>query len=97
MKRLHKFFKSFVFIVIWLILSSYLMSYWYTFHWEFIYLNMRTLFDKEFWLVLERNLFGLDIGYWLEELVKFSSYEIPKESFKYLPIYFFLKSTWIKK
>ena len=55
------------------------------------------LFDKEFWFVLEKNLFGLDIGYWLEESLRFLSYEIPKESFKYLPIYFILKCIWIKK
>ena len=30
------------------------------------------------------------------ELLKFLSYEIPKESFKYFPIYFVLKSIWIK-
>ena len=39
---------------------------------------------------------GFDIGYWLEEALKFLSYEIPKESFKYFPIYFVLKSIWIK-
>jgi len=96
MQKLIKFFKSFLFISIWLILSSYLLRFWNTFHWEFIYLNIRTIFDKDFWFILERNLFGLDIGYWLEELLKFLSYEIPKESFKYLPIYYFLKSIWIK-
>ena len=43
------------------------------------------------------NLYEIDIGYWLEESLKFISYEIPKESFKYLPIYYFLKWIWIKK
>ena len=51
---------------------------------------------KEFWFVVEKILLGFDIGYWLEEALKFLSYEIPKESFKYLPIYFVLKSIWIK-
>ncbi len=96
MKKIYKFLKSFLFISFWLILSSYLISYWNTFHWEYIYLNLRIIFDREFWFELENILFGFDLGYWLEELLKFLSYEIPKECFKYLPIYFFLKSTWIK-
>ena len=78
-------------------LSSFLQKYWNTFHWEYIYLNLRTIFDKEFWFVLERYLFGLDLGYWIEELLKFLSYEIPKETFKYVPIFFFLKYIWIKR
>ena len=97
MKKVYKFIKSFIFISFWLIISSYLMKYWNTFHWEFIYLNLRKIFDKEFWFVLERNFFGIDLGYWIEELFKFLSYEIPKESFKYLPIYLYLKTIWIKK
>ena len=56
----------------------------------------RQIFDKEFWFVVEKILLGFDIGYWLEEALKFLSYEIPKESLKYLPIYFVLKSIWIK-
>ncbi|KGF90694.1 putative Virion host shutoff protein [Prochlorococcus marinus str. MIT 9107] len=55
------------------------------------------IFDREFWFSLEKILFGFDIGYSLEESLRFLSYEIPKESFKYFPIYFFLKSIWIKK
>ena len=97
MKKLSKFFKTILFITFWLILSSYLMNYWNTFHWEYIYLNIRSVFDREFWFVLERNLYGIDIAYWLEELLRFISYEIPKECFKYLPIFYFLKSLWINK
>ena len=97
MKKVNKFAKSFLFISVWLIISSYLQKYWSTFHLEYVYLNLRTIFDKEFWFMLERFFFGLDIGYWLEELLRFLSYEIPKESFKYVPIFFFLKSIWIKK
>ena len=97
MKKFNKFLKSFLFISIWLMFSSYLISFWNTFHWEYIYLNIRSIFDKDFWFVLERKLFGFDLGYWLEETVKFLSYEIPKESFKYIPIYYFLKNLWIKK
>lgn len=97
MKNLNKFFKSLLFISLWLILSSYLTNYWNIFHWEFIYLNFRSFFEGEFWYVLENFLFGIDLGYLLEEGFKFISYEIPKESFKYIPIYFFLRSIWIKK
>ena len=97
MKKIYKFFKSFLFISFWLILSAYLINFWNIFHWEYIYLNFRSIFDKDFWFVLERNLFGLDIGYWLEEALKFITYEIPKESLKYIPIYYFLRSIWIKQ
>ena len=97
MKKINKFIKSFLFISIWLLFSSYLLNYWNNFHWEYIYLNIRTIFDKEFWFVIEKYFFEIDIGYWLEELIKFLSYEIPKETFKYLPIYLVLKSIWIKK
>ena len=97
MKNAYKFIKSFLFISFWLILSSYLQRYWNIFHWEYIYLNLRSIFDNEFWFFLERYLFGLDLGYWIEEFLKFISYEIPKEFFKYLPIFFFLKYIWIKR
>ena len=78
-------------------ISSYFIDFWNNFYWEYIYLNLNSIFEKDFWLILKRNLYGIDIGYWLEETLKFISYEIPKESFKYLPIYYFLKSIWIKK
>ena len=97
MKKVYKFTKTILFILFWLILSSYLQPYWNKFHWEYIYLNLRSNFDKEFWFIVERYLFGFDVGYWIEELIKFLSYEIPKELFKYLPIYFFFKKFWIKK
>ena len=97
MKKINKLFQSFFFISIWLIISSYFINYWNTFHWEYIYLNLSSLFNKELWFDLEKKLFGFDLGYWLEEFIKFISYEIPKESFKYLPIYYFLKSIWIKR
>ena len=97
MKKIYKFIKSFLFISVWLILSSFLTKYWNAFHWQNIYLNFRIIFDREFWFSLEKILFGFDIGYSLEESLRFLSYEIPKESFKYFPIYFFLKSIWIKK
>ena len=95
MKKFYKFLKSFLFISIWLILSSFLIQYWNTFHWEYIYLNLR-IFDKEFWFVVEKILFGFDIKDFLKESLNFLSYEIPKDSFKYFPIYLVLKSIWIK-
>ena len=97
MKKIYKFINSFLFISFWLIFSSYLIKYWNIFHWEYIYLKFRIIFDREFWFILEEILLGFDIGYWLEELLKFLSYEIPKESFKYIPIYYFLRTIWIKK
>ncbi|KGF99407.1 putative Virion host shutoff protein [Prochlorococcus marinus str. MIT 9302] len=95
MKKFSKFLKSFLFISFWLILSSFLTQYWNTFHWKYIYLNLR-IFDKEFWFVVEKILFGFDIRNFLKESLNFLSYEIPKDSFKYFPIYFVLKSIWIK-
>ena len=95
MKKFSKFLKSFLFISFWLILSSFLTQYWNTFHWKYIYLNLR-IFDKEFWFVVEKILFGFDIRDLLKESLNFLSYEIPKDSFKYFPIYFVLKSIWIK-
>ena len=97
MNKISRFLKSFFFISIWLMISSYFIDFWNTFHWEYIYLKLNSIFDKGLWLILKRNLYGIDIGYWLEEALKFISYEIPKESFKYLPIYYFLKRIWIKK
>ena len=97
MNKISRFLKSFFFISIWLMISSYFIDLWNTFHWEYIYLNLNSIFDKDIWLILKINLYGIDIGYWLEESLKFISYEIPKESFKYLPIYYFLKRIWIKK
>ena len=95
MKKFYKFLKSFLFISFWLILSSFLTQYWNTFHWKYIYLNLR-IFDKEFWFVVEKILFGFDIRDLLKESLNFLSYEIPKDSFKYFPIYLVLKSIWIK-
>ncbi len=97
MNKISRFLKSFFLISIWLMISSYFINFWNNFHWEYIYLNLNSIFDKELWLNLKRNLHGIDIGYFLEETLKFISYEIPKESFKYLPIYYFLKRIWIKK
>ena len=96
MKKFYKFIKSFSFISFWLILTASLTEYWNIFHYEYFYSYIRIIFDKEFWLVLERITFGIDIGYWLEYFTEFITYEIPEESFKYVPIYFVLKSIWIR-
>ena len=83
MKKFYKFLKSFLFISLWLIFSSFLTQYWNTFHWEYVYLNFRIIFDKEFWFVVEKILLGFDIGYWLEEALKFLSLSkhIPNERY----------------
>ncbi len=97
MKKINKFLKSFFFISIWLILFSNLEKYWDLIHWEFIFLKVRYIFDYEFWFVLKKNLFDIDIGYFLEELFRFLSYELPKEFFKIFPIYFYLKFLWLNQ
>ena len=97
MKNFYKFFKSFLFISLWLILSDFLIQkYWNLLHLEYIDYNLKLIFYKEYWVVLQKFLFGFDIGYWLEYYTEFITYEIPEESFKYIPIYFVLKSIWIK-
>ena len=97
MKKFYKLLKSLLFISFWLILSDFLIQkYWNLLHLEYIDYNLKLIFYKEYWVVLQKFLFGFDIGYWLEKWLIFLSYEIPKESFKYFPIYFLLKSIWIK-
>ena len=96
MKKFYKFVKSFLFISIWLILSSFVIKYWGKFHYEYIEYNLQIIFYKEYWFDLEKLLFGFEIGDFLEKWLIFLSYEMPKESFKYFPIYFVLKSIWIK-
>ena len=96
MKKFYKFLKSFLFISIWLILSSFVIQYWGNFHYEYIEYNLQIIFYKEYWFDLEKLLFGFEIGDFLEKWLIFLSSEIPKESFKYFPIYFVLKSIWIK-
>ena len=97
MKKIFKFIKFFLFVLVWLIFCTFMEKYWRIFHWEYIYLRIRFVFDHIFWFSLKKFLFDIDIGFYLEELVKYSSYEIPKEVFKFLPIFLILKNTWIKK
>ena len=97
MKKFYKFLKSFLFISIWLILSSFVIQYWGEFHFEYIEFNLQLIFYKKYWFDLEKLLIGFEIGDFLGKWLIFLSYEIPKESFKYFPIYFVLKSIWIKK
>ena len=96
MKKFYKFIKSFLFISIWLILSSFVIQYWGEFHFEYIEFNLQIIFYEKYWFDLEKLLFGFEIGDFLEKWLIFLSYEMPKESFKYLPIYLVLKSIWIK-
>ena len=97
MTKISKFLNSFFFVSIWLICTSYFEKYWDFFHSEYIYLKGRVIFDFEFWFFLKKILLGFDIGYYIEELFRFLSYELPKESIKFLPIYFFIRYLWLKR
>ncbi len=97
MKKIFKFIKTFLFVLTWLIFCSYLEKYWRIFHWEYIFLRIRFVFDHIFWFTLKNLFFNFDIGFYLEELVSYASYELPKEVFKFIPIIFVLKKIWRKK
>jgi len=97
MKKIFKFIKTFIFVLTWLLLCSLLEKYWKIFHWEYIFLRIRLIFDHIFWFTLKKLFFDFDIGFYLEELVKYASYELPKEVFKFIPIIFVLKNIWSKK
>ena len=97
MNKIKKFFYFFLFCLIWFLLVSFIERYWNIFHWKYIYLPGRLIFDMEFWEVIKEILFGFDIGYYLEELFKFTTNIMPKELFKFLPIYLYIKSFWLKK
>tara|TARA_Y100000589_G_C26889715_1_gene521562 strand:- start:94 stop:390 length:297 start_codon:yes stop_codon:yes gene_type:complete len=96
MKKFLKIIKISLFVIFWLILTSYLDQFWNIFHWKNIFLKGRGVFDHEIWFSFKNILFGFDAGYYLEELFKFASYEIPKESFKFIPIYLFTRSIFLK-
>ena len=97
MKKNFKFIKTFLFVLSWLMFCSYLEKYWKIFHWEYIFLRIRFLFDHIFWFTLKKLIFDIDIGFYLEELFKYISYELPKEAFKYIPIFFVSRNIWKKK
>ena len=97
MQKLKKFSYLFLFSLIWLLIASFLERYWNIFHWKYIFLPGRLIFDLEFWYFTKKLLFGFDLGFYLEELFKFITYVMPKELFKFLPIYIYIKSYWIRK
>ena len=97
MNRLSKIFKSIIFLSLWLLITTYLEKYWKLFHWEFIFLKSRLIFDNYFWYDLKNIFFKIDIGYYLEELYRFLSYELPKAAIKYFPMYFYLNFIWHQK
>tara|TARA_B100000963_G_C22302158_1_gene526153 strand:+ start:176 stop:469 length:294 start_codon:yes stop_codon:yes gene_type:complete len=97
MKKIFNFTKTFLFVLIWLIFCSYIEQYWRIYHWEYIFLKIRFIFDYIFWFNAKKLLFDFDIGFYLEELLKYASYELPKEAFKYLPIFFVLRNIWKNK
>ena len=90
MKKIFKFIKTFLFVVIWLIFFSLIEKYWKIFHWEYIFLRIRFVFDYSFWFTLKNFFFDFDIGFYSEELLKYLTYELPKEVFKFIPIFFVL-------
>ena len=97
MKKFFKFIKTFLFVLIWLIFCSFIEKYWRIIHWEYIFLKIRFIFDHIFWFTLKKFLFNFDIGYYLEELLKYTTYELPIEVFKFIPIFVVSKNIWIKK
>ena len=97
MKKIFKFIKTFIFVLIWLIFCSLIEKYWRIFHSEYILLRLKFVFDYIFWFTFEKFLFDFDIIFYLEELLRFASYELPKEAFKFIPIIFVLKKIWRKK
>ena len=97
MKKIFKFFKTFIFVLIWLIFCTFLEKYWRIVHLEYIFLRVRFVFDHIFWSNLKRFIFDFDIGFYLEELLKYASYELPKEVFKFIPIIFVTRKIWTKK
>ena len=97
MKKIFKFFKTFLFVLIWLIFCTFLEKYWRIIHLEYIFLKVRFVFDYIFWSNLKRFIFDFDIGFYLEELLKYASYELPKEAFKFIPIIFVTRKIWAKK
>ena len=97
MKKIINFVKTFLFVLTWLIICTFLEKYWKIFHWEFFFLNIRFVFDHVFWFNLKKYLFNFDLGFYLEELVRYTSYEFPKELFKFIPIFFVLRNIWKKK
>ena len=97
MKKIFRFIQTFSFVLTWLIFCSFIEKYWRIFHWEYIFLRIRFLFDYIFWFSLKKLIFNFDIGFYLEELLKYASYELPKEVFKFLPIFIVIKNIWAKK
>ena len=97
MKKIFNFIKTFLFVLIWLLFCSFLEKYWRVFHWEYIFLRIRFVFDSIFWYSLKKFLFDFDIGFYLEELLKYASYKLPYEAFKFLPIFIVFKNIWTKK
>ncbi len=97
MIKIFKFLKTFIFVLIWLIFCTFIEKYWRIFHFEYIFLRVRFIFDYIFWFNLKKLLFDFDIGFYSEELLKYASYELPKEVFKFIPIIFVSKKIWKKK
>ena len=101
MKKIIKLIKSIIVISVWLILFSFISSlvldYWKDIHLEFIYLKVVKVFHFDFWFKVKDILLGFDLGFYLEELFRFITFEIPIEALKFIPIYLLVKYIWRKK
>ena len=101
MRKISKLLISIFFISTWLILFSFIYSfaidYWKDFHLEYIYLKVVKIFHFDFWFTIKDILIGFDLGFYLEELFRFITYEIPLEALKFTPIYLGIKAIWKKK
>ena len=98
MRKIKNLILSSTFVALWLIFFKYfsffISKYWYTFHFDYIYLKGRIIFDYDIWFSIRKIFFGFDLGFYLEEIFKFITYEIPIELLKFLPILIVLRLIW---
>ena len=101
MKKITKLIKSIFFISIWLKLFSFLSYFaldtWKDFHLKFIYSKVVKIFLFDFWFQLKDILFGFDLSFYLEEIFRYLTLELPVELLKFMPIYYILKFIYKKK
>ena len=100
MKKITNLIKSIFFISIWLKLFSFLSYFaldaWKDFHLKYIYSNVVKIFLFDFWFQLKDILFGFDLSFYLEEIFRYLTLEVPVELLKFIPIYYFLKFIYKK-
>ena len=110
--KLLRLFINVVFIIGWIILlNSNLINRWYSLerwelkdlHWQ-LYLYSYHWFDGGIWPRIKELLFGFDLGFYIEEFLKFLTYKliliptgIPKDQIKFIPIIFITACIWFKE